>query len=290
MVTGMFVAPATVGREEQAIRQARADRLDETIQTVSASLLGVTMGCARCHNHKFDPIPQKDYYALEAVFQGVEYGPRPWRNMPGATERGQRAEALHEKLEELRQQMQMRAPSWTEEWPSHLQTHFTPVKRPGRAMTFPEKPPAVVDEFEIYGAATGVKNLAAASAGAHARSSKAQEALTREMANVIDGHFGRTFAWTLPRELGEKEPRSPWLEIDLPAEAVIDRISISTDREDAGTTDYLIEPGKATASGPRKYRVEVRGADGAWHVGNRPSSSTSLSRSCSGKSCRRARA
>ena len=84
LVAGGFVHSATVGREESAIRQARADRLDETIQTVSASLLGVTMACARCHNHKFDPIPQKDYYALAAVFQGLEYGHRPWRNMPDA--------------------------------------------------------------------------------------------------------------------------------------------------------------------------------------------------------------
>ena len=76
LVAGSHVPAATVGREPTAIRQARADRMDEIMQTVAASMLGVTVGCARCHNHKFDPITITDYYALTAVFQGVEFGGR----------------------------------------------------------------------------------------------------------------------------------------------------------------------------------------------------------------------
>ena len=68
--------PATVGQEPAAIRQARADRMDEIIQTVGASLLGVTMSCARCHNHKFDPVSIQDYYSMTAVFQDIEFGSR----------------------------------------------------------------------------------------------------------------------------------------------------------------------------------------------------------------------
>ncbi|MEC7393807.1 MAG: DUF1549 domain-containing protein, partial [Verrucomicrobiota bacterium] len=56
LVSGPHVPAATVGQEPSAIRQARADRMDEIMQTVGASMLGVTMSCARCHNHKFDPI------------------------------------------------------------------------------------------------------------------------------------------------------------------------------------------------------------------------------------------
>lgn len=48
--------------------QTRLDELDDLVATTSNSLLGLTVGCARCHNHKFDPIPQKDYYKLQAVF------------------------------------------------------------------------------------------------------------------------------------------------------------------------------------------------------------------------------
>ncbi len=41
--------------------------LDQT-ETVGTTWLGLTVGCARCHDHKFDPIAQKDYYALSAFF------------------------------------------------------------------------------------------------------------------------------------------------------------------------------------------------------------------------------
>ena len=39
------------------------------VATTSSALLGLTVGCARCHNHKFDPIPQTDYYAMKAIFE-----------------------------------------------------------------------------------------------------------------------------------------------------------------------------------------------------------------------------
>jgi hypothetical protein len=54
----------------------RADELHDIVSTVGSSLLGLTVGCARCHNHKFDPIPQNDYYAMKAIFEGVQHGER----------------------------------------------------------------------------------------------------------------------------------------------------------------------------------------------------------------------
>lgn len=55
----------------------RANHLDEMIRTTSEAFLGLTFGCARCHDHKFDPISQKDYFSLYATFAGVHYGDRP---------------------------------------------------------------------------------------------------------------------------------------------------------------------------------------------------------------------
>ena len=48
--------------------RTRMDELDDILATTGLTFLGITMQCARCHNHKFDPIPQKDYYRMQAVF------------------------------------------------------------------------------------------------------------------------------------------------------------------------------------------------------------------------------
>src|SRR5262249_18029225 len=48
------------------------DNIDEQIDTVTRSVLALTASCARCHNHKFDPIPQKDYYALAGIFHSTD--------------------------------------------------------------------------------------------------------------------------------------------------------------------------------------------------------------------------
>jgi hypothetical protein len=47
------------------------------VTQVSSVLLSSTVHCSRCHNHKFDPIPQADYYAMQAVFAGVGRGNVP---------------------------------------------------------------------------------------------------------------------------------------------------------------------------------------------------------------------
>ncbi|MDG2124545.1 MAG: DUF1549 domain-containing protein, partial [Verrucomicrobiales bacterium] len=54
----------------------RQDELADMVNTTGTAFLGLTLGCARCHNHKFDPILQKDFYAMQAVFAGVRHGER----------------------------------------------------------------------------------------------------------------------------------------------------------------------------------------------------------------------
>ena len=53
------------------------DDWDERIDAVSRGLLGMTVACARCHDHKFDPIPTKDYYGLAGVFASTMRAERP---------------------------------------------------------------------------------------------------------------------------------------------------------------------------------------------------------------------
>ena len=47
--------------------------IQDTIDTVGQSFLGLTLGCARCHDHKFDPVLREDYYALYGIFDSTRY-------------------------------------------------------------------------------------------------------------------------------------------------------------------------------------------------------------------------
>tara|TARA_Y100001934_G_scaffold36067_1_gene41366 strand:+ start:686 stop:3460 length:2775 start_codon:yes stop_codon:yes gene_type:complete len=62
--------------------EARNQVISQTVQIVGDSLLGLTVDCARCHNHRYDPIPQRDYYALRAIFEpAIDW--KNWRSPRG---------------------------------------------------------------------------------------------------------------------------------------------------------------------------------------------------------------
>jgi cytochrome c553 len=89
---------------------ARYDGLDDIIATTSQTFLGLTVDCARCHDHKIDPIPQKDYYRLLAFFQNINHyrngGPTDEVALVGSPEaRAKYAQQLRE-LEKKRQAVQ----------------------------------------------------------------------------------------------------------------------------------------------------------------------------------------
>ena len=54
----------------------REDELEDIIGVIGQTFIGLTINCARCHSHKFDPIPQEDYYRIKSVFEGVRHGER----------------------------------------------------------------------------------------------------------------------------------------------------------------------------------------------------------------------
>ena len=60
----------------EAQKNIRAATLDDMITATSGAFLGITINCARCHHHKFDPIPTEDYYRLRAAFEGIKHGRR----------------------------------------------------------------------------------------------------------------------------------------------------------------------------------------------------------------------
>src|SRR5260370_6849821 len=63
------------------------DAWDERVDSVSRGLLGLTVSCARCHDHKFDPIQTSDYYALAGVFASTTAAPRPIADLGNENER-----------------------------------------------------------------------------------------------------------------------------------------------------------------------------------------------------------
>ena len=79
-----FVGHAEVPETKSDGKVARHMDRDDVIQNVVNTFLGLTVGCAQCHNHKFDPIAQEDYYRLQAVFAAVDRADRPLYADPAA--------------------------------------------------------------------------------------------------------------------------------------------------------------------------------------------------------------
>jgi len=67
-----FLVLGPTNYEEQDKEQLRMDVIDEQIDTLGRAFMGMTIGCARCHDHKFDPIPTRDYYAMVGIFRSTQ--------------------------------------------------------------------------------------------------------------------------------------------------------------------------------------------------------------------------
>jgi hypothetical protein len=70
----------------------REEEMDDLVSVVGQTFLGLTVNCARCHDHKFDPIPIDDYYRVKAVFDGVRHGDRSIEGAEDVRLREQRKE------------------------------------------------------------------------------------------------------------------------------------------------------------------------------------------------------
>ncbi len=238
LVSGPALQPGQIGRNEEAMRSARQDELDEVIRTVSQGMLGLTIGCARCHDHKFDPILQKDYYGMQAIFAGLRYGNRRLRGtenddwatkVPAARAK---LHQLHTELEVIRKKHKLRVPLL------NVQTEtFNPILVNSIRMKIAATingSAASIYEFE---ASTPQKeNAALASAGAvPSASSFALANQTRHFENLTDGSVDRrqSFPWV------SASAGPAWFRIDFPKPVTLQ--SVTWYNGSSIPADYIIE-------------------------------------------------
>ncbi len=102
--TGFLVAgPFTTQQTQKERERSRYEQLDDIVSTLGTSLLGLTVGCSRCHSHKFDPLPQYDYYRLTSCFADVGFSNTGINMQPEAFRAAQNVyQAAHAPLTEAR--------------------------------------------------------------------------------------------------------------------------------------------------------------------------------------------
>jgi hypothetical protein len=244
--------------------QQRADDLFDMVNTTGATFLGLTVGCARCHDHKFDPITQEDFYGLEAIFAGVQHAerilPRPGgQEREPQTSRGTLASPhaplvaeLTARLQEIEQRLlqsePLAGPPGTEPHrpalnPRLNSERFRPVKI--RALRFTisatnDGTEPCIDELELLGPGPGATNQALAKRGVKASASSVYANNPKhQLAHLNDGQVGNSHSW-ISRERGKG-----WVRLDLPEPALISRVLWGRDRErkyrDRLPVDYRVE-------------------------------------------------
>lgn len=264
----------------------RQDELADMINTTGTTFLALTIGCARCHNHKFDPITQSDYYALQAVLSGVQHGERPVPG-PRQLEVHTRLQKLDGELEaERRELAKLKELAQARPDPAQGQSSLRdPVRSDGNLELFPavnarwlrftiratNSGEPCLDELEVLrahvnanaqGAAEEAtagaadENVALASAGTRVTASGTLPGYAiHRLEHIQDGLGGNEHSWISDRS------GTGWVMLEFPAAVTIDRVRWARDREgqfrDRTPIDYVIE----VAAEPDQWQVVASSAD-----------------------------
>ncbi len=243
--------------------QQRADELHDMISTTGSAFLGLTVGCARCHNHKFDPISQVDYYGMKAMLSGVQHGERPMRTGDPA-ERQKQTEAIRKQLETIEQQLVEFELLASVRREGHKKgtglrpavnarrnvERFAPVEARFVRMVIEQTTGAepCIDELEVFTAEPGARNIALANLGTKATaSSNLPGHAIHKIEHVNDGRYGNSRSW-ISNQSGQG-----WIQLEFPKPVKINRIIWGRDRE-----------GKFPDRLPTRYRFEVAIEAGKW--------------------------
>jgi len=232
----------------------RQDELADIVNTTGTAFLGLTTGCARCHNHKFDPISQTDYYAIQAVFAGVEHGEQA---LPLSSTAKAKAEKLGDQLRQLRASLaKYTRNQGTRESVNAVENteRFSPVDAKWVRFTIGATNLAepCIDELQIF---SEEQNVALSSVGSIATSSGNFDHPLHKLAQVNDGHFGNPQSWIANTVVGS------WVQIEFLKTQKIDRITWGRDHTgryaDRVATEYWIE----TSSNGTTWQAVASSAD-----------------------------
>src|SRR5436190_2219759 len=203
----------------------RADELHDIVSTTSSAFLGLTVGCARCHDHKFDPIPQTDYYAIKACFADVQHGERRLKT-PDYESRMAEADKFRARLSELDEHWAEYQPHAPVNARLNVET-FAPVAAKKVRFTIRNTTSLepCIDELEIW--TTDSRNVALAGAGATARASSVYpNSDIHRLEHINDGKYGNSWSWI------SAETTKGWIEIEFPKVETITKILWGRDREE----------------------------------------------------------
>lgn len=264
-----------VGNQDaRQARLIRANTIDDMIVATSGAFLGLTVGCARCHDHKFDPIKAADYYRFQSIFAGVNHGERVLATRGQRDRRDQLLKPLIEQRaaseeawktfeSELAERADRDArlpgefklpkvhPHLTEDMFEPVEAKFVRLTIESNNRDPRSGSNARIDEFEIWTVGPEARNVALASAGATVdaptrRAEDFTEAYSPAL--VIDGAYGARWI----------SPGAGALTISWPRIERIERIAFSSDRQKA----LPEESGESVFVG--EYRIEVSIDGTAW--------------------------
>jgi hypothetical protein len=256
--------------------QQRMDDLDDMITTTSTTFLGLTVNCARCHDHKFDPISQRDYYGLQAMFAGVQHTERDVPT-PDYERKKREAVAVAAELNAIDQRLDELEPL-ADPAPNGSGNVRLPVNAKRNIERF--APTAArfvrftvlatnnlepcIDELEVYAVGPQPQNIALASLGVNATASSVYPNSTiHRLEHINDGKHGNSRSWI------SNEPGKGWVQLEFPSVIKIDRIVWGRDREekfkDRLAIDYRIE----VAVERDQWRLVASAADRA-KIGKQP--------------------